>query len=132
MGAGTKRKWHIMIWFDRGVLRPAGSIVPFAVLAVRSVVLLIIGAWAQRKGHQDTAQRRTAPALATLMPLCARVYLGIMVLRGVVYLTHYAFMAVGLLPFHLVRQGQAWLTPVLRLWGLRAVTHSLLSGLSAA
>lgn len=93
-----QRVYHVMTWFDSGILRPAGSLVPFAVLGARAAVHL--GAHVVRhglsgrggsgsSGGRGTGQRRVALRLGSLLMHCLALYTVMAVARMGIYLAHF-------------------------------------------
>jgi hypothetical protein len=84
---GTK-VWHAMSWFDRGFLRPAGPLIPFGVLAAR-VAIHVVHHLLPESGSSSSKGRRVRPRLGTLALTAGLVYVGLAVVRLLVYLAHY-------------------------------------------
>ncbi len=95
---------HALLWYDRGLLRPFGPLLPFAVVLGRAGLLAALHWWDRRaaawRGHtaatpaavQQQQQQQQGPRLrlATLAKLCVQVYVGIALLRLAIYLLHVA------------------------------------------
>jgi hypothetical protein len=86
-----QKVYHVMLWFDRGLLRPAGPLVPFAVLAARAGVH-----WLAHRLQDDAAgvqqqqqKQRRGLRLGSLALSCLVVYSSMAVARLAIYLTHY-------------------------------------------
>jgi hypothetical protein len=89
-----QRVYHVMLWFDRGLLRPAGPLVPFAVLAARAGVHWLAhkmqtGGAAGVKQQQRKQQQQQGVRLGSLTLSCLVVYSAMAVARLAIYLTHY-------------------------------------------
>jgi hypothetical protein len=93
-----QRVYHVMLWFDRGLLRPAGPLVPFAVLAARAGVHWLAhkmqagGGFGSSSGVARGQQRKLQQRgmrLGSLVLSCLVVYSGMAVARLAIYLTHY-------------------------------------------
>jgi hypothetical protein len=85
-----QKVYHVMLWFDRGLLRPAGPLVPFAVLAGRAGVHWL--AHKMQAGgavQQQQQKQRRGLRLGSLALSCLVVYSSMAVARLAVYLTHY-------------------------------------------
>lgn len=95
---GQKYVYHLMFWFDRGLLRPAGALLPFAVLGARVAANLLADVWEGSHGtaaaaaavQSGSGMRRHggARALSTLAWSCLWVYSLVAAARVVIYLTH--------------------------------------------
>jgi hypothetical protein len=93
-----QRVYHVMLWFDRGLLRPAGPLVPFAVLAARAGVHWLAhkmqaagtsGSSSGAAGVQQRKLQQQGVRLGSLVLSCLVVYSGMAVARLAIYLTHY-------------------------------------------
>ncbi|WIA12665.1 hypothetical protein OEZ85_006311 [Tetradesmus obliquus] len=102
-----QKVYHVMLWFDRGLLRPAGPLVPFAVLAARAGVhwlahQLQSGEAGRGVVQQQQQKQWRAVKLGSLALGCMAVYSSMAVARLAVYLTHYFLLQNRLLEFHIV------------------------------
>lgn len=91
-----QKVYHAMIWFDKGLLRPAGPLVPFAVLMARAVVHALQTNWqlSHVVGPAAAAKRRAyGMQLGSLMLNCLTVYAAMAVARLAIYLTHFFLMS---------------------------------------
>jgi hypothetical protein len=95
-----QRVAHGMMWFDKGVLRPAGGLVPFVVLLLRAAVHAGAHVWRRQRNPQHArwatqaqAQARGWPQLGSLVLSCLVVYAGMAVARIAIYLTHYFLLS---------------------------------------
>lgn len=83
--SGSSRLQHALTWFDRGVLRPAGPLLPLAVLAARMSLHALIG---------RLAGGQTAPLRFGSLSFEALVMYGVItVARLLVYLVHYTALS---------------------------------------
>ncbi|KAF8067178.1 PNPLA1 [Scenedesmus sp. PABB004] len=83
------RVHHALLWFDRGVLRPAGPLVPFAVLAARAAVHWGEAALAAARGGAPAPRRHArGGGLGSLLLSCAAAYAAIAAARLGIYLSH--------------------------------------------
>lgn len=103
-----QKVYHVMMWFDKGLLRPAGPLVPFVVVLLRAAVH-----WGEHHWQlHSTASIAAAGAgrrrqevrvrLGSLLLNCLTVYSAMAVARLAIYLTHYFLLSQRLLEFHLV------------------------------
>ncbi|KAF6255374.1 hypothetical protein COO60DRAFT_1702850 [Scenedesmus sp. NREL 46B-D3] len=112
-----QRVHHVMLWFDRGLLRPAGPLLPFAVLAARAGVhwlahKLQVGGVSSSSSsgnrgvaarvQQQQRQQQQGMRLGSLALSCLVVYSSMAVARLAIYLTHYFLLKNRLLEFHVV------------------------------
>lgn len=86
--------WHAMSWFDRGFLRPAGPLLPFAVLAARVAIHVVHHLLPSQQAAATTSSssskgRRLRLQLGTLALTAGLVYVVLAVVRLLVYLAHY-------------------------------------------
>lgn len=89
-----QKVYHVMMWFDKGLLRPAGPLVPFAVLIARAVVHGVDHRWRLRGLHGPAAAaKRRHLQLGSLLVNCLTVYAAMAVARLAVYLTHYFLLS---------------------------------------
>lgn len=100
MPPGKKRVYHIMLWFDKGILRPAGPLVPFVILAVRSGVLAVAHWWENR--HAARPKRSLQLDIGCLTLVCVKVYAAMAAIRVIVYLIHYYAIDANYLTDHMV------------------------------
>jgi hypothetical protein len=88
-----QKVYHVMMWFDKGLLRPAGPLVPFVVLLLRALVHFAEHQWQQRR-HGGTAagrgkrKQQAVLQLGSLLINCLTVYAAMAVVRLAIYLTH--------------------------------------------
>jgi hypothetical protein len=80
-----QKVYHVMLWFDKGLLRPAGPLVPFIVIGLRAVIHAVTHQ--MERSSKPLHQRRRAP-MGTLVWSCLAVYVVMAVARVVIYLTH--------------------------------------------
>lgn len=88
-----QKVYHVMLWFDRGVVRPAGALVPFVVLLLRALVHFAEHQWQQRRSGSAAAGRgkrkqQAVLQLGSLLLNCLTVYSAMAVARLAIYLTH--------------------------------------------
>jgi len=102
-----QKVFHAMVWFDKGILRPAGPLVPFVVLLLRAIVHAVDHKYYQLqqrdaqlqqeqkpRGPATAARRRYKPVrLGSLILNCLTIYAAIAVARLAVYLTHYFLLS---------------------------------------
>lgn len=91
-----QRVQHIMMWFDKGVLRPAGALVPFAVLICRALVHFVEHHWQARNAGSAAAagkRKQGGLQLGSLLLNCLTVYSAMAAARLAIYLTHYFLLA---------------------------------------
>lgn len=93
-----QKVYHVMMWFDKGLLRPAGPLVPFVVVLLRALVHFGEHHWQLRSaaGTAAGAGRRKQAAsmrLGSLLLSCLAVYSAMAVARLAIYLTHYFLLS---------------------------------------
>jgi len=94
-----EKVYHVMIWFDKGILRPAGPLVPFAVVGLRAAIHALVHHMAH--SNKPFSQRPRTP-IGTLVWSCLRVYVVMAVARVVIYLTHTFLIHNRYLQYHIV------------------------------
>jgi hypothetical protein len=111
---------HVMTWFDRGVVRPAGPLVPFVVLLLRAAVHTASHVWWHGWSGLLNSSSRAAPRLrlGSLLLDCMVIYFTMAVLRILVYFTHYFLMAERCVAMVCCKQLYTTLpTDMWRIWG---------------
>lgn len=92
-----QKVYHVMMWFDKGLLRPAGALVPFAVVLLRALVHFVahtVGRGAPAataKGRKQ--QQQPDLRLGSLLLHCLTVYAAMAAARLAIYLTHYFLLS---------------------------------------
>lgn len=97
-----QKVYHPMLWFDRGIVRPAGPLVPFLVLLIRAAIhgadyVLRHGISSSVAAARSVVARATSGAvvkrpgvkLGTLLVWCLVIYVMMAVARAGIYLTHW-------------------------------------------
>eukprot|EP00879_Flechtneria_rotunda_P003253 GHRR01003477.1.p1 GENE.GHRR01003477.1~~GHRR01003477.1.p1 ORF type:complete len:322 (+),score=96.24 GHRR01003477.1:1150-2115(+) len=95
-----QKVYHVMHWFDRGVLRPAGALVPLAVLFIRAAIHAVDSL--QQQGSSWAKARRSEVKLGTLVLPCLGIYAVTAVARAAVYLSHVALLSNRYLAYHVL------------------------------
>ena len=93
-----QKVYHVMVWFDKGILRPAGPLVPFVVLLSRALVHFVDhrcrrGATTAAAGSKAHSRQQLGMQLGSLMINCLTVYSALAVARLAIYLTHYFLLS---------------------------------------
>lgn len=93
-----QKVYHVMMWFDKGLLRPAGALVPFAVVLLRALVHLVAhtvgrGAAPAATGKGCKQQQQPGLRLGSLLLHCLTVYAAMAAARLAIYLTHYFLLS---------------------------------------
>ncbi|GBF93091.1 hypothetical protein Rsub_05702 [Raphidocelis subcapitata] len=102
---GGRKVRHALLWFDKGLLRPAGALLPFAILAARLAVNAAADALSGDEAAAAAAaarRRRGRGQLGTLAWSCGWLYSLIALARILLYLSHYYAMRGSLFAEHLV------------------------------
>lgn len=97
---------HNMLWFDRGILRPAGPVLPFIVLVLRAFIhgadyvyrhgvtsSTATAKAAIQKAANRAAAKRPTLKLGSLLSWCLVIYVAMAVARAGIYLTHWFLLA---------------------------------------
>jgi hypothetical protein len=88
-----QKVYHVMVWFDKGILRPAGPLVPFVVLLFRALVHYVDY---RRQGSSVAGgkqRQQLGMRLGSLVLNCLTVYSALAVARLAIYLTHYFLLS---------------------------------------
>jgi hypothetical protein len=95
-----QKVYHVMMWFDKGLLRPAGPLVPFVVVLLRAAVHFGEHHWQLRSTASTAAaagagsrRQEVRVRLGSLLLNCLTVYLAMAVARLAIYLTHYFLLS---------------------------------------
>lgn len=90
-----QKVYHVMVWFDKGILRPAGPLVPFVVLLFRALVHFV-DHHRRQGGSAATAPKQRQQLglrLGSLALNCLTVYSALAVARLAIYLTHFFLLS---------------------------------------
>lgn len=88
-----QKVYHVMVWFDKGILRPAGPLVPFVVLLARALVHYVDHRRQGSSAAGGKQRQQLGMRLGSLVLNCLTVYSALAVARLAIYLTHYFLLS---------------------------------------